>query len=415
MKKLLVIGYVWPEPNSSAAGSRMMDILHFFLQQQWQIIFSSPAAPSIHQADLSKLGISQQNIALNCDSFNQFIAELQPTIVLFDRFMMEEQFGWRVEKNAPEALRILESSDLHFLRNARQQAHKEGQSLSNIELHTELAMREVAAIYRCDLTLVISEYEMQLLQQQFSIDKQLLHYLPFMTDLIQSTQDNLTFSERSHFISIGNFRHPPNWDSVLWLKEKIWPRIHQAIPEAELHIYGAYPPKKATALHNPKKGLHILGWAEDAITVLKKSRVVLCPLRFGAGLKGKLFDAMLAGTPSITTSIGAEGMHGNLPWCGTITESEKEIAEAASQLYHNQQQWQEAQDNGFTILEKRFNKQQHSNELYQRITHIENNREDQRNKNFIGMMLRHHHHRSTEYMSRWITEKNRDTQNPTKE
>jgi hypothetical protein len=101
--KVLVIGYVWPEPRSSAASGHVMQILEAFLEQGWDITFSSPAGPGEHKADLTALGIREVPIELNNSSFDTFISELAPDIVLFDQFMMEEQFGWRVEKHCPDA------------------------------------------------------------------------------------------------------------------------------------------------------------------------------------------------------------------------------------------------------------------------------------------------------------------------
>ena len=89
----------------------MMQLIECFLSQGWQITFSSPASEGEHKADLAALGIAEVSIELNNSSFDVFITELKPDIVLFDRFMMEEQFGWRVEKHCPDALRILETSD----------------------------------------------------------------------------------------------------------------------------------------------------------------------------------------------------------------------------------------------------------------------------------------------------------------
>ena len=106
--KVLVIGYVWPEPRSSAASGHVMQILDTFLQQGWDITFSSPAGTGEHRADLTALGIREVPIELNNSSFDTFISELMPDIVLFDQFMIEEQFGWRVEKHCPDALRVLE-------------------------------------------------------------------------------------------------------------------------------------------------------------------------------------------------------------------------------------------------------------------------------------------------------------------
>ena len=124
MPVIVVIGYVWPEPNSSAAGSRMMQLLEFFRPHCEQLIFASPAQLSEHRADLKPLVISEKSIKLNCQSFDDWINTIQPSLVLFDRFMMEEQFGWRVEQQCPDCLRILDTEDLHSLREARHQQLK---------------------------------------------------------------------------------------------------------------------------------------------------------------------------------------------------------------------------------------------------------------------------------------------------
>ena len=123
--QLLIIGTVWPEPKSSAAGSRILQLIDLFLKQNWKITFASAASDSEFAYDVQTLGISKVKIELNNKSFDDFIAALNPAIVIFDRFMIEEQFGWRVAENAPDAVRILDTIDLHCLRQARQQAFKE--------------------------------------------------------------------------------------------------------------------------------------------------------------------------------------------------------------------------------------------------------------------------------------------------
>lgn len=405
---LIVIGYVWPEPNSSAAGSRMLSLIRMYRQQGWQVIFASAAEKSPHRFDLSVLGVAEQLIALNDSSFDAWIAQLQPKAVLFDRFMLEEQFGWRVEQACPDAMRILDMEDLHALRDARQAAFKAGQGgvlqLAPHQLNTELAKREVAAIYRCDLSLVISEAEQQLLTAHYQLPAELLCYCPFFAQAPNRSSPG--FPQRQHFIAIGNFRHAPNWQSVLWLRE-LWPAIRAQLPGSELHIYGAYPPPKATALHQPKAGFHIKGWAEDAALVMQQARVCLAPLAFGAGLKGKLLDAMQQGTPSVTTPIGAEGMHGDLPWPGFIAKDETALVDAAVALYQDETLWQQAQQQGFVCLAQRFDAATEQArvwaELEQRREHLTRFRE----RNFTGQMLRHHAHRSTKFMGQWIEAKTR--------
>lgn len=404
MSVLLVVGYVWPEPNSSAAGSRMLSLLAMFRQQGWTVIFASPAEKSPHRFDLSQWHINEEQIQLNDSSFDEQLKQWQPTMVMFDRFMLEEQFGWRVEQQCPNALRLLDTEDLHFLRSARQQAFKAGRAVALEDLHGEQAQREIAAIYRSDLTLIISEAEMQLLTEHFKVPAELLCYSPFWLD--SAVRPKLAdFGQRQHFISMGNFRHEPNWQAVLWLKQQIWPLIRKQLPKAELHVYGAYPPPKATQLHQPKDGFLVKGWAESAEEVLMHARVLLAPLPFGAGLKGKFIDAMQQGTPSVTTAVGAEGMLHHEQWAGFIAENAAEIASAAVLLYQDEKLWQEKQQQGFTILAERFAQSEHQPRVWQQLMTVQQQLLQHRLTNFTGAMLRHHQHRSTQFMAQWIEAK----------
>ncbi|MEZ8367358.1 glycosyltransferase [Vibrio cyclitrophicus] len=408
MKKVLAIGYVWPEPNSSAAGSHMMSLLRLFKRQGWSVEFATPAQETEHMIDLSEEDITSQSIQLNCDSFDQYIEELQPDVVMFDRFMMEEQFGWRVEKVCPNAFKLLDTEDLQFLRNARHEAVKKETELTKAHLYSDLAKREIAAILRCDLSLIISSYEMELLQAEFNIDPKLLHHLPFMVDLNTLPESTKSFEERKHFMTIGNFRHAPNWDAVLQL-QKIWPKIRKQLPDTELHIYGSYPPPKATALHNPKTGFHIKGWAKDAQEVMEKARVCVAPLRFGAGIKGKLLDAMKLQTPNVTSEIGSEGMlpQGELQWPGAVADDVDEFVEAAVALYKDEEKWLKAQSRCHSILEAHYEQNKLGDTLIERLIALESDLESHRLDNFFGSMLKHHSMASTKYMSQWIAEKNK--------
>jgi glycosyltransferase involved in cell wall biosynthesis len=410
-KKLLIIGFVWPEPNSSAAGGRMMQLISIFQEQDFEITFASPALDSDFMIDLRALGIEKKSIALNCSSFDDFIKELNPSIVLFDRFMIEEQFGWRVSENCPDALRILDTEDLHCLRQARQKAFKENRNFVVSDLFSEeVAKREIASILRCDLSLMISEFEMELLKSVFKIDTALLYYLPFLLNPISEDilKELPSFEERTGFVFIGNFLHEPNWNTVQYLKEVIWPLIKKQLPDAVLNIYGAYPSQKVLQLHQPKSGFYIMGRADNAQEVVQKSRIVLAPIRFGAGLKGKLVEAMQSGTPSVTTTIGAEAMNGDLPWNGFIVDDAEDLAKAAVTLYQDRNLWNEAQIKGIEIINTRYLKDNFSADFIEMISYLQSNLESHRNNNFIGSMLQFHTMRSTKYMSKWIEAKNKN-------
>ncbi|MFT6154647.1 MAG: glycosyltransferase involved in cell wall biosynthesis [Crocinitomicaceae bacterium] len=415
MKKLLVIGYVWPEPNSSAAGSRMLQLIQSFQMDGYVVTFSSPAKASEHAIDFEAANIEPVTIELNSTRFDDFIINLSPNVVLFDRFMMEEQFAWRVEKYCPLAIRVLDTEDLHCLRFARQTLAKGNsnviQKVPKESLFSEYAKREVAAILRCDLNIMISEYEIDLLISTFNVPSHILAYVPFMLDIPSGNITALGLSEREHFVSIGNFRHEPNWDAVLILKQHIWPLIRKELPKAQLHIYGAYPPKKATQLHNEKQGFLVKGWCENAFEVLRQGRVLLAPLRFGAGLKGKMLDAAQCGLPAVTTSIGAEGLYadkknlGTLETCLAIDDLTK-FAQHAINLYENEELWHRLQANGPAWLRQRFSKKNHEAEFLVTLNNVINKLDDHRLNNFTGSMLLHHSMKSTQYMAQWIEAKN---------
>jgi len=407
MKKLLVIGYVWPEPKSSAAGTHIMSIMRLFKANNYKVEFCTPCAISEHSINLNDEGISSSSIELNSDSFDLYVKEYNPDIVLFDRFMMEEQFAWRVELNCPKALKILDTEDLQLLRNARHQALKENRDITKADLFSSLAKREISAILRCDISLIISSYEMQLLKETFKVDSSLLHHLPFMVDLNKCPSKTKAYEEREHFMTIGNFRHAPNWDVVLYL-QKIWPLIKKQLPNAQLHIYGSYPPPKATALNNPKTGFLIKGWADDAYEVMENSRVCLAPIRFGAGIKGKLLDAMIMQTPSVTTSVGSEGMYDEENWPGFISDEIEEFAKKAVELYNDEKLWNEAKVNSTILLKSKYDAEILSKKLIEKIDEVYENLEEHRLENFTGAMLKHHTMASTKYMSQWIEEKNKN-------
>lgn len=417
--RALIVGYVWPEPNSSAAGARIAQLMASLNSDGYEVHFACAAAHSDHQMDLATVDVTAHDIALNCESFNEFVARLNPAVVIFDRFVTEEQFGWRVAQACPQAVRMLDTEDLHSLRAARETLLKnelktnpntgpilvDDGALFHSMRQSDMILREVAAIFRCDLTLMISEKEIALLTQYFSVPLSLLYHLPFMVEPYDRTLP--AYTEREHFVTIGNFRHAPNWDAVLWLKQSIWPQLRRQVPGAELHIYGSYPPKKATQLSNPKERFFIKGWADDALEVIAKTRVLLAPLRFGAGIKGKLMDAMLTQTPSVATSIASESMHGDISWPGSIADNADDFALSAAQLYSDEQCWQTASAGGKQLLSARYHYTKLSRLWLQHLSQLRDNLPEHRHRNFLGAMFQYHAARSTEFMSRWIEAKSR--------
>ncbi|MBB6239407.1 glycosyltransferase involved in cell wall biosynthesis [Pedobacter sp. AK013] len=405
-KKLLIIGLVWPEPTSSAAGTRMIQLIDLFLSKGYQIIFASAASKSDFSYDFSETNLVEQQIKLNDESFNVFLKELNPDLVLFDRFMVEEQYGWRVQQECPNALRVLDTEDLHCLRNARQQSDKKKQVL---DLFSDTAKREIASILRCDLSLIISEVEMDMLKTQFKIDASLIYYLPFLEKEItqQDIENWVSYEERADFVFIGNFLHEPNWNTVQFLKTKVWPVLRKRLPDASLNIFGSYASQKVLQLDNKNEKFLIKGRAVDAKETIAKHRILLAPIQFGAGVKGKFIDAMHVGTPSVTTSVGAEAMKGNLDWNGSIEDNLELFINEAVKLYLDKNAWQIARQNGVKIINERYSTKYFANQFINEVEKLVSNLSTHRQNNFFGQILNHHTAQSTKYMSLWIEEKNK--------
>lgn len=404
-KKLLIIGHTFPEPFTTGAGNRMMQLIALFLENNFSITFASASNTSEYTFRLEDLGIFVKQIYLNQSSFDTFIQELYPDVIIYDRFMTEEQFGWRCAEYCQEAVRILDTEDLHFLRKAREASVQSNKPLEDTNLFTDLAKRELASILRCDVSLIISEFEMNLLTETFHVPQGILFYLPFLMDAIKLDQPS--YKDRSDFMTIGNLLHNPNIDSIIHLRTQIWPLIKKELPRSKIHVYGAYAPQNIKDLHNEKDGFLIEGWADNISEVMGRARVCLAPLRFGAGLKGKLMDAMYHGIPSVTTTVGAEGLFGDLsPGC-LVADGAKEFATCANELYTDEIKWLEVQRSGFECIRNRFLKEKFAGDMVQKLNELTSDIHTHRHEHFIGMILHQKLLLSSKYMSKWIEEKNK--------
>ena len=403
------IGTVFPEPKSTAAGTRILQLIKFFQNQGFYVVFGSASKHSLNSFDLNYIGVKTINLKLNDISFDEYIKDLNPHCVVFDRFITEEQFGWRVTNCCPKAIRILDTEDLHFLRKARKIANLKTTEFSKDFLKNDIAKRELASIYRCDLSLIISEVEFDILSKELNIDTSLILYLPFLLEFnqIPTKQELPDFENRKDFVFVGSFIHPPNADTVTYLKKHIWPKLRKKCPDAFLNIYGSYPKTQHLCLSNKKENFFVHGFVENIDKVLLSSKVLLAPIKFGAGLKGKVIDAIRNGTPCVLSEIAAEGIFESCDYNNHVSNDEDNFIEKAIELYTNKNLWESAQNIGFLTLRKRFMTERFYSVFIERIQYLENNLDSHRIKNFTGILLQHHTMQSSKYFSKWIEAKNK--------
>ena len=409
-RRMLWIGSTWPEIRATAAGVRAWQFLHWLRESGAEVFATSPARPGDIASELCAAGFSCRQVARNDSNFDAWLAELQPDLVIFDRFSIEEAFSWRLRAVCPHAVRVLDTVDLHGLRHARRR-HVESQPVTaqpdwssslpvRPSLEDETWLRELAAIHRSDLSLIVSVAELDVLRE-VDVTEDAMAYV----SLAGPMRKGAVRTEREHFVSIGNFRHPPNLDSFHQL-QTLWPRIRAQLPKAELHLYGAFPPRKVSKADDPDNGFRVLGPVEDQFEALASGRLLLAPLRFGGGLKGKIIDAWSVGTPVVTSSIGAEGLGDRNCFGGAIADTPNDFVACAVQLYQDEIAWREAQRSLRYIMRNRFSEVCVRERFLTRIQDALAQRDHRRAHNPVGAMLWQQGLRSTEYFSRYLELKN---------
>ncbi|KAI9979681.1 hypothetical protein PInf_028094 [Phytophthora infestans] len=412
-KKVILAGSVWPERTSSAAGVRSADIISVLQERGFQVLCVSPSRLNGHTTRLEEeQGVRCMQADANTDVFQKVLLETMPQLVVFDRFIAEEMYGWQAKKYAPEALRVLDLQDVHFIRRAREFAVKkqgvnfedtlDGAQL-NIDPVEKLAIRELASIHRSDLTLYVSEFERDLLVSRFQISDVSLHRCDFFYPEIETSKLR-PFQDRKDIAFIGSFKHAPNVDAVEWTKKTILPLFRRIGGDAEIHIYGSYgETKRFTKLEDPVQGFFMKGFAPDAHEMLSQYRLSIAPLRFGAGIKGKIADSWFVGTPCVSTSIGAEGMTlDSVPWGGVIANVPQDFATEMQRLYSDKPKWSAAQGAGVNTCLTSYNRSNNADSLMERVERLMQDKHALRLENWMGRILWSEKFRATEYMSKYI-------------
>nr|WP_262899814.1 glycosyltransferase family 4 protein [Robertkochia marina] len=250
---------------------------------------------------------------------------------------------------------------------------------------------------------------MEVLQSIFGVPAHILVYHPLFAEdgLIQERNELPGYQHRADIVFIGNFFHEPNADAIKCLEEGVWEEIHRRLPGVKLHIYGAYMPESLkTSSVLLKRNVVFHGRAEDVDAVMQQARVCLVPLRFGAGLKGKLIRAMENGLPSVTTPVGAEGISDKTNWGGAVVPLGEDFTAAVITLYTDKESWIKAVEQGFRIIDHRFRRESYEKTFAGRINACMLDLSFHRSGNFTGQMLMDQRNMAARYLSKYIMAKN---------
>jgi glycosyltransferase involved in cell wall biosynthesis len=247
---------------------------------------------------------------------------------------------------APGAELVFDSVDLHFLRERREaEARGDGAGSRAAERTRQSELALVAATER---TWVVSPRERELLAELAPGAR-----VELVSNVHEVHQDAPGLAGRSGAVFVGSFAHAPNVDAAEWLLREIWPHAHAAQPQLRLHLVGAEAPASLRALA-AAPGVELHGHVADLDALLDRCRVSVAPLRYGAGVKGKVNQALARGLPVVATGCAAEGMqlaHGEDVW---LAESATEVAEGILRLCRDDELWLHLRRGGFENTRRHF-------------------------------------------------------------
>jgi glycosyltransferase involved in cell wall biosynthesis len=406
---VLYITEFWPDPTQSAAGRRQIQILRIIESEGYHVTIASTAQWNENQ-NTTAFTKQRLQLFLNTEQTVSDIIHHNPKLVIFDRFLQEEKWGWIFDQFLPNCIKITDTSDFYTLRNSRQHAitSRTGWSIHSI-LEDPILLRELASIYKSDLSLIISPIEYQILTRDINVPHNLLFQLPFRilnTEPLAYEQQQ-PWNRRQHLVFIGQYKHAPNVDCIEYIQSELWASIQQRIPGVQMHIYGAgFPQSYISKFNTVYNTLQILGACTHLHTVLKTYRILFAPLRFGAGQKGKFIDAMCCGTPVITSTIGAEGMWTASEIPNSIMQSPIAFTDAISQLYHSEHLWMQTQ-RAFDQCVQKFQSDAFENAFANTLRMLLKPLQTKRASNIIGQILKTEAYAAQRYKYRYIEEKNK--------
>jgi GT2 family glycosyltransferase len=347
-KRALVIDAVTPMPDQDSGSVRMFALLKLLGDLGYRTSFmpDNLSWAGRHSADLQQIGVEVLTAPWLSDP-EDWLAEHGTGIdlLIVSRHYVLAPRLKLLRALCPNAKLVFDTVDLHFLREQRE-AELAGSEAAR-KAATATRKQELELIRATDATLVVSEFERELLAE-LTPDAEV-----GVVSNIHSLQDpGRPFAERRDLVFVGGFQHPPNVDAAEWLIDEILPRIRRELPEVELHLIGSKMPESLA--QRRASGLRIHGFVADLNPYMTGCRVSVAPLRYGAGVKGKVNQAMSHGLPVVATSCAAEGMHTEHGVDVLMADDADSFAREVVRLYRDPELWQTLALGGRANVEQHF-------------------------------------------------------------
>jgi O-antigen biosynthesis protein len=347
-KFVLVVDAVTPMPDQDSGSLRMINLLTILVQANCAVTFFCEGRHyhAGYAEKLQQLGV-QVLYHPYLSSEPAWLAEHGANfdVVMLSRHYIAAPLFALVREHCRRARLLFDTVDLHFLREQRQ-AELSGDA-ALLKSAQQTRARELAVIAASDVTLVVSPIERDLLKQLMPQAK-----VEILSNIHEVPGCAAGFAARKDLLFVGGFQHPPNVDAVLWFVQQVWDKVHAAQPEMKLHLVGSNTPSSIQSLANEQIIVH--GFVADIEPLLATARLSIAPLRYGAGVKGKVNMAMAHGLPVIATSAAVEGMYCEHGADVMIGDSAEAFADALLQAYQDPELWQRLSSGGLSNVSTHF-------------------------------------------------------------
>ena len=346
---VLLVDVTLPEPDRDSGSLRLSNMMRTLVSAGYRVAFvPDDGRTAGHRADvLRKQGVHVPQLT-GAREIPAWLRHHGATLAAAVVCRHHTAGHWLplVRAVAPQACVVFDTVDLHYLREQREADLNADRRLQRFAHATR--RRELGLVARADVTWVVSTIERDMLREACpAADVRVL------SNIIDVDTAGQPFDERRDLLFVGGLRHPPNRDAVEWLARDIFPRIRKRLPEVQLHLVGSFGVGAGMSF-TPGSGIHAHGHVTDLEPYLHGCRVALAPLRFGAGVKGKVNLSMAHGQPVVATACATEGMHLQ-PGSDVLVASDAEtfVAEVV-RLYHDPDLWQCLSDNGRLNVRRHF-------------------------------------------------------------
>lgn len=351
--RALVLDHCTPTPDQDAGSITAVNLMRLVQALGYKVSFAPEDNFLYHgqyTADLQRLGV-ECLYTPHVNSVEEHLAQCgahYDLVVVFRALAAQRNLAL-IRKYCPNAKIIFHTSDLHYL---REQRHAEMNASEELRAAAEKTRaRELGLIREVDATIVHSTVEKELLDRELAQEGEPSRVFVFSW-AIETPGTQAPFAEREGMVFVGGFQHQPNVDAVCYFAAEILPLIRKKLPNAVFKVVGSRAPAEVLALAGP--GIEIKGYVEDLAEVFDRTRLSVVPLRYGAGIKGKIGSSLSYGLPCVSTSIGAEGMDLGPGDGVVVADTPEQFAQAVIEMHENAAAWERASAGGLEFARSRY-------------------------------------------------------------